>query len=144
VHLSREEGDWIWTMSFAYCVWHIDCHGARDTHAPTLWARGSWFCVFRMSGGVLATLSLAAWSCIVLHCGVGEWERRGTLDRRTEREKERQECLLYDNDRDMESGEQKWSSSRRSTTCLSIPPARLPNQAGDWIVRALRFADPCC
>jgi hypothetical protein len=89
VHLSREKGDWIWTMSFAYCVWHIDCHGARDTHAPTLWARGSWFCVFRMSGGVLATLSLAAWSCIVLHCGVGGWERRGTLDRRTEREKER-------------------------------------------------------
>jgi hypothetical protein len=55
------------------------------------------------------------------------------LDTRIEGE----ECLLYDNDRNEESGEQKWSNSRRSTTCLSIPSARLQNQAGDWTVRAL-------
>ena len=69
------------------------------------------------------------------------WERMGMLDRRIEKdrgeERREDECLLYDTDSNEESGEQKWIDSRRSTTCLSIPPARLQNRAGDWTVRAL-------
>jgi hypothetical protein len=145
MHCAPVEGGGELDLDYEFRILCLAYRLPRGSRYPCTNSLGSWQLVLRVSYE-RRSFGYVILGCLVLHCAAlrrWEWERRGTLDR-TEREKERQECLLYDIDRDMESGEQKWSSSRRSTTCLSIPPARLPNQAGDWIVRALRFANPCC
>jgi hypothetical protein len=147
MHCAPVEGERGLDLDYEFRILCLAYRLPRGSRYPCTNSLGSWQLVLRVSYQ-RRSFGYVILGCLVLHCAalrrwrVGKKRHAGPADRK--REGERQECLLYDNDRDMESGEQKWSSSRSSTTCLSIPPARLPNQAGDWVVRALRFVNPCC